>query len=96
MAELLILLRVLAFLPLIRCPPQERLRLTLPVAVILTLLLSPLWVFCFGIEHFLSEAIKKLKTLIIYLSEQPVNTIWWRTGKISKKNEPAPLGNCAF
>ena len=42
-------LRRLAFLPLIRWPPQERLRLSLPVAVILTLLVKPLWVFCFGI-----------------------------------------------
>jgi len=48
-AELPVRLRRLAFLPLIRWLPQERLRLTLPVAVILTLLLNPLWVFCFGI-----------------------------------------------
>jgi len=49
MAELPIRLRRLAFLPLIRWLPQERLRLTLPAAVIFTLLLKPLWVFCFGI-----------------------------------------------
>jgi hypothetical protein len=49
MEELSILLLLLAFLPLIRCPPQERLYLTLPEAVILTLLVKPLWVFCFGI-----------------------------------------------
>jgi len=38
-----------AFLLLIRWPPQERLCLTLPLAVNLTLFFSPLWVFCFGI-----------------------------------------------
>jgi hypothetical protein len=48
-AGLLIRLRRLALLPLIRCPPPQRFRLILPVAVILTLLLKPLWVFCFGI-----------------------------------------------
>jgi hypothetical protein len=48
-AELPIRLRRLAFLPLIRWLPQQRLRLTLPAAVILTLLVKPLWVFCFGI-----------------------------------------------
>jgi len=48
-AEPPIRLRRLAFLPLIRWLPQERLCLSLPVAVILTLLVNPLWVFCFGI-----------------------------------------------
>jgi hypothetical protein len=47
--ELPIRLRRLAFLVLIRWLPQDRFRLTLPEAVILTLLLKPLWVFCFGI-----------------------------------------------
>jgi len=47
--ELAVRLRRLAFLPLIRWPPQERWRLTLPAEVILTLLVRPLWVFCFGI-----------------------------------------------
>jgi hypothetical protein len=47
--ELRIRLLRLAFLVLIRWLPQDRLRLTLPEAVILTLLLKPLWVFCFGI-----------------------------------------------
>ena len=42
-------LRRLAFLPLIRWPLPARLRLTLPEAVILTLLLKPLWVFCLAI-----------------------------------------------
>jgi hypothetical protein len=41
-------LRRLAFFVLIRWLPQERLYLTLPEAVILNLLLSPLCVFCFG------------------------------------------------
>lgn len=41
-AELLIRLRRFAFFPLIRWPPQERLCLTLPAAVIFTLLLNPL------------------------------------------------------
>lgn len=48
-AELLTRLRRLAFLPLIRWPPPVCLRFTLPVAVIFTLLLNPLWVFCLGI-----------------------------------------------
>jgi hypothetical protein len=48
-AELLTRRRRLAFLPLIRWPPPVCLRLTLPVAVIFTLLLNPLWVFCLGI-----------------------------------------------
>jgi hypothetical protein len=39
----------LAFLVLIRWLPWDLLRLTLPEAVIFTLLLKPLWVFCFGI-----------------------------------------------
>ena len=43
----------LPFLPLIRCPPNALLRLIFPVPVILTLLLSPLWVFCLGIFSFL-------------------------------------------
>lgn len=45
----------LAFFPLIRWPPQERLYLTLPEAVILTLLLRPLCVFCFGISAITSK-----------------------------------------
>jgi hypothetical protein len=44
--------RLLGLFPLIRCPPPVRLRLTLPAAVILILLLKPLWVFCFGICCF--------------------------------------------
>jgi hypothetical protein len=48
-AGLFIRLRRFAFLVLIRWPPPQRFRLILPVAVILTLLLKPLWVFCFGI-----------------------------------------------
>ena len=49
MVELLTRLRRLAFLPLIRCPAPVRPRLILPVAVILTLFVIPLWVFCLGI-----------------------------------------------
>jgi len=48
-AELPTRLRRFAFLPLIRWLPPARLCLTLPLAVILILLLNPLWVFCFGI-----------------------------------------------
>jgi hypothetical protein len=48
--ELPIRLRRLAFFVLIRWLPQDLLRFTLPEAVILTLLLKPLWVFCFGIN----------------------------------------------
>ena len=46
-------LRRLAFFLLIRCPPQLRLCITLPEAVILTLFFNPLWVFCFGIRKVL-------------------------------------------
>jgi len=42
--------RRLAFFPLIRWLPQERLRLILPLAVTFTRFDKPLWVFCFGIE----------------------------------------------
>jgi len=37
-----ILRRLLAFFELIRCPPKDRLYLTLPVAVTLTLFFKPL------------------------------------------------------
>jgi hypothetical protein len=49
-----------AFLPLIRCPQPGRLYLTLPVAVTFILLLSPLWVFCFGISYsFYKKSFRK-------------------------------------
>ena len=48
-------LRRLAFLPLIRWPAPERLCLTFPVVVTLSLLLRPLCVFCFGILNSPSE-----------------------------------------
>ncbi len=47
--------RRLAFLLRIRCPPPERLNLTLPVAVTFTLLRKPLWGFCLGIQIFLTK-----------------------------------------
>jgi len=53
--------RRLAFLPLIRWLPPARLCLSLPLAVILILLLKPLWVFCFGILKFLQKDIKFLE-----------------------------------
>ena len=46
---LLIFLRRLADLLLIKWPPPVRQCLILPVAVTLTRLLNPLWVFCLGI-----------------------------------------------
>jgi len=49
-AEPAIFLLCLALLPLIRCPPPERLCLSLPEAVILTRFFNPLWVFCLGIR----------------------------------------------
>jgi hypothetical protein len=65
-AGLLIRLRRLAFLPLIRWLPHERLRLSLPLAVILIRLLKPLWLFCFGIyfipSNTISDTTGKYKT----------------------------------
>ena len=49
---LLIFLRRLAVLLLIKWPPPVRLCFIFPVAVTLTRLLNPLWVFCLGISIF--------------------------------------------
>jgi hypothetical protein len=72
-AELPIRLRRLALLPLIRWLPEERLRFTLPVAVIFILFDSPLWPFCFGISRFLQLG-KNHKSGNIYDWEPSVNT----------------------
>jgi hypothetical protein len=58
-----ILLRLLAFLLLIKCPPKQRLYFTFPRAVTLTRFFKPLWVFILGIVSVLCNGFHaKIKT----------------------------------
>jgi len=74
--ELLTRLRRLAFLLLIKCPAPVRFRFTFPLAVTLTRLFKPLWVFCFGIGCFPlkktcpTSALKDRTITVYYTTEQ--------------------------
>jgi hypothetical protein len=76
----------LAFLLLIRWPVPTDLCLTLPVAVIFTLLAIPLCVFCFGIRFF-PESIIHQQTIETKYSTVLIEIIKGLFGKYSKRQD---------